>query len=552
VGGIARRRMAEAIRQGLMHKRSALLGAAPLGLLFALPLLFSLLMLAPGLVDIKSFYALTQHPQFWGGLSLTLFTGISSTVLALFFAVLVVMGAGARTGKGNAFFLALPHLALALGLGLVLAPTGLLARLFVGGSSPPDWQMVQDPAGLGLIVALVLKETPFIVWAMSSVLYGDELHLRFQQEAMVARSLGHGPRSTFFKVILPQVLPRIIWPMVAVFSYGITVVDMALVIGPAQPPTLAPLIWIDLNDGETIANLRGAAGTVVLSGMLGLMILATWMLLKIMRPFTRYAFTRPARIEHRFGRVALLLAWMWFAAYAVIVFALLLQSVAQHWPYPQLLASAFSFKAWASALANLTPLFTSLLLAIASSCLSLCAVVAWLETQSPKRDRFVLPLALVMLCVPALLVSLGQYRLLLLLGLTGTWGGLLLAHLLPVMAYVFVMLQGPYRGYDGRWQAVGLGLGAERFRFLRSIKWPMLKASLLSAWAVGFSVSAVQFVPAQLAAAGRFSTLPMEAVTLSSGGNRALMSVYGLLMMLLPIMGFGLAAWFSRSRWRDA
>ena len=307
-----------------------------------------------------------------------------------------------------------------------------------------------------------------------------------------------------------------------------------------------------MNDGETIANLRGAAGTFVLSGILVFTILVVWMLLKILRPLLRYTLTRPAGTEHKFGRVSPLLVGIWSVAYSLIVFALLVQSVSQHWPYPQLLASGFSLKAWDNAMSNLPPLFASLLLAVASSCLSLFAVVAWLETQVPKNDRFVLALALVMLCVPALLVSLGQYRLLLLLDLTGTGSGLLLAHLLPVMAYVFVMLRGPYRGYDGRWQAVGLGLGAERFKFLRFVKWPMLKGPLLSAWAVGFSVSVVQFVPAQLAAAGRFSTLPMEAVTLSSGGNRALMSVYGLLMMLLPVIGFGLAAWFSKSRWRDA
>ena len=101
-------------------------------------------------------------------------------------------------------------------------------------------------------------------------------------------------------------------------------------------------------------------------------------------------------------------------------------------------------------------------------------------------------------------------------------------------------------------QLVGHGLGANHIRFLWFVKWPMLKAPLFSTLAVGFAVSVAQFVPAQLAAAGRFSTLPMEAVTLSSGGNRALLSTFGLLLMLLPLLGFGIAAWCSRSRWGNA
>jgi putative thiamine transport system permease protein len=86
---------------------------------------------------------------------------------------------------------------------------------------------------------------------------------------------------------------------------------------------------------------------------------------------------------------------------------------------------------------------------------------------------------------------------------------------------------------------------------LLRVKWPMLKAPLLSAFAVGFAVSVMQFVPAQLAAAGRFSTLPMEAVTLSAGGNRALIATYGLALTLLPFIVFVLAGWLSRPRWKN-
>jgi putative thiamine transport system permease protein len=113
-------------------------------------------------------------------------------------------------------------------------------------------------------------------------------------------------------------------------------------------------------------------------------------------------------------------------------------------------------------------------------------------------------------------------------------------------------LHGPYRGYDQRWQSVTQGLGAAHLRFLTTVKWPMLKVPMLSALAIGFAVSVAQFVPAQLAAAGRFSTLPMEAVTLTSGGNRALTSVYALLLMALPLIAFMLATWRSKSRWHNA
>jgi putative thiamine transport system permease protein len=82
------------------------------------------------------------------------------------------------------------------------------------------------------------------------------------------------------------------------------------------------------------------------------------------------------------------------------------------------------------------------------------------------------------------------------------------------------------------------------------VKLPLLKAPLLTAGAIGFAVSMAQFVPAQLMAAGRYSTLPMEAVTLSSGGNRPLMAAFATCLAVLPLLAFLAAARLGRPRWR--
>ncbi len=532
------------------------LAAAPLVLLFLLPLLLSLVLLLPGLVDAQSFKAMAQHPQFAGALKLTLFTGFASTLLSLLFAIIIIAQTRHRLLQQASLFLSVPHLAMAMGLGFLIAPTGLLARLtallFTGWTAPPQWQTTQDPHGLALIAALVLKETPFLVWAMASVMQQDELKQRFARETLVARSLGHQSGAAFLRVVLPQVLQRTIWPIIAVFSYGMTVVDMALVIGPTQPPTLAQLVWTDLNDGEVLKNARGAAGTLVLSGLILAVLTVTAMQWRGTRPLQRVWLTQAARHWKKGVAVANWIWPLWMLVYAAVIVSLVLQSVSPRWPFPDVVAPVFSMAAWWRFLQDASPLWTSLGMAVASSFLSLVAVVIWAETQQQKHDRVALAAATVLLGLPALLVALGQYRLLLLVDGTGTAMGLLFAHLLSVIAYVLVMLIGPYRAFDPRWKAAGNGLGASHVRFLTRIKWPMLKAPLLSSLAIGFAVSIAQFVPAQLAAAGRFATLPMEAVTLSSGGNRALVAVYALVLMLLPLVVFSVSAWASRPRWRGS
>jgi putative thiamine transport system permease protein len=525
-------------------------------LLFLLPLALSLILLLPGLVDFQAFQALFQHPQFSGALKLTLFTGLASTALSLTLAVMIISQNHRSILQQVSVFLSVPHLALAMGFGFLIAPTGLLARLIAvlitGWTSPPQWQTTQDPYGFALIAALVLKETPFLVWAMASVMQQDELKQRFARETVVARSLGHGPHSSFLRVVLPQILQRSLWPIIAVFSYGMTVVDMALVIGPTQPPTLAQLVWTDLNDGEVLANARGAAGTLMLSGLIISALALIFLLLRMTRPLQRRWITEAAQPEIRSISARKFIWPIWTIIYGLVIVALALQSFSALWPFPDVVAPHFMTTAWARLLQDASPFWTSVVIAIVSSCLALVAVVTWLETQSQARDRIALAAATAMLCLPALLVALGQYRLLLLVGGTGTWIGLLFAHLLSVTAYMLVMLTGPYRAFDPRWQAAGQGLGASRLTFLSKVKWPMLKAPLLSSLAIGFAVSIAQFVPAQLAAAGRFSTLPMEAVTLSSGGNRALIAVYALVLMALPLISFQLSSWASRPRWRTA
>jgi putative thiamine transport system permease protein len=93
-------------------------------------------------------------------------------------------------------------------------------------------------------------------------------------------------------------------------------------------------------------------------------------------------------------------------------------------------------------------------------------------------------------------------------------------------------------------------LSASKLRALLSIRLPLLKAPVATAGAIGFAVSISQFVPAQLIAAGRYSTLPMEAVALASGGNRALTAAFALTLAVPPLVAFLAAARLGRPRWR--
>jgi putative thiamine transport system permease protein len=550
-----------------VNSLSKMLGLIPLSLLFAVPLLASLLFAFRGVVDVAGWQALFSHPQLWPSLEISIFTGLTSALLSLIAAIIIVAGLyhSRKISVITGAMLAVPHVAMAIGISVLIMPSGFVARLismFTGWDSPPKWITTHDPYGFAMISVLVIKETPFLVWNLLSILHREDLQQSFSGQRAAALSLGHGMGSIWIRIFLPQILPKLIWPMVIVFVYAATVVDVALVIGPTQPPPLSLIVWADINDAQVVNAARGAAGAWFLTGMVAAACLSIWGVAKAVmaqrswltvgplgRDLTRPLRTAPlARVrslvlvsQAKFCSLALL--------YLITMLVLILLSFAPLWPFPHLWPETLSFSAWARLLQNPSAFFTSIILAITTTFTALALIVAWMESQPPSHDQFIVWLSALSLGLPVILLSLGQYQAFLQVGLTGTSIGLFTAHLIPVTAYMFIVLVGPYRSFDPRWQASASGLMVGFWSFLRTVKLPLLKAPLSGACAIGFAVSFSQYVPAQLISAGRFSTLPMEAVTLTSGTNRPLIAAFAFLLMLPPLLVFMLSGFFSRSRW---
>lgn len=530
------------------------LGALPAIVVWGLPLVLSAAACATGAANTEAWRALFAHPQLWPALGLSLFTGLGTTGLATAVTLLICAGfygtggfrrLQALAGAG----LALPHLAFAIGFGFLIMPSGPIARLLIGGGEPPHWASVQDPRGLALLVALTLKEIPFLLTAAWSVLSRGDALSHLDGQCRAARALGHGAGSVWLRIVQPQLLSQMRWPLLIVFAYAATVVDMALVLGPTQPPVLAVVIWRDLNDAEQAANLRGLAGTLLLTAAVvaviaGAMLAgtATAGLRQRWRVAGPSQLGAPRRLARLTGAAGL-------AVFAASFLLLALLSMAPRWPYPGLVPPAFSLAAWDTLIELAAALRLSIALAAAAAAAALLFTILWLETMPERHDRWLTGLALLSLVLPQIALAAGQYRLFLFLGLAGTRTGLFLGHLLPSMAYVAIVLAGPYRRFDQRYARVARSLGFSAARIWFRVKAPLLKAPLLTAAAVGFAVSMVQFVPAQLLAAGRFTTLPMEAVTLASGGDRSLTAAFALALTLPPLIAFILAAWGGRPRW---
>ena len=534
--------------------------AWPLGLitLLGLPLVLAGAAAVLAALDWAAWRAMAAAPQTWNALGLSIWTGLASTGLSIGLAAWLLSRGfpgplWARMVRQLGPMLAVPHAAFAIGLAFLLAPSGWLLRIVSpwasGFTDPPPWTTTQDPWGLGLIAVLVAKEVPFLLWAAASHLQRAEVAQGLVRELQVARSLGYAARKAWWCVLWPQLWPRLRWPMLAVLAYGLTVVDAALVIGPVAPPTLAVLAWGWLLDADLATNTQGAAAAWLLALCLAVLAAAGWQCANLPTWRRRLVSGRRGNLRAAPARPTAAMGMALLAGlYLCVMLALAAGSVAGVWRFPALLPQTFTLAAWASVAGSASTVGTTLTLALASSLTALLWAVAWLETAPREWDAWLRRLIYLPLVLPSVLWVVGIHAITLRWGMDARWSGLWLAHSLACVPYVLISLSPAYVGFDPRYRFVVASLGHGRAAFLLRVKWPLLRAALASALAVGFAVSVAQYLPTLFVGAGRFATVTTEAVTLASGAQRSLTSAYAWLQWLLPVIGFALAAWAGRPR----
>lgn len=505
-------------------------------------------------LHLSAFSQVFQWQGIWHSLLLSAVTAIVSTYIACFITFSIL-----QATWGNRFWryiqstlsvlVAMPHVAFAIGFAFLFAPTGLGMRVMESLAIwPIDHQdqslsiLVKDPYGLGLICVLALKEVPFLLLMSIGVLQ----QMNVSQIEKVSASLGYNRAQTWMKCILPQWISKIRFPLYAVIAYSVSVVDLALILGPTHPPTFAMLLWQWFNEPDLMLFPRAAAGGVVLFCL-------AFLLIAFVR-LIEYTLTQGFKSWQYSGRFGfglagktkyVLLLSLFFLVFPILI----LWSVAQRWRFPDLLPSRYSFRFWqAEAIGIQSNFETSLMIAlIAGTFALLFAVIA-----HEYRDRYTWHLPAYVIVIPMIVPQLS-----LLFGLqVGTlyfdneyylfW--VCWSHVFFAFPYVYLSLDGPWRSYDQRLTRMALSLGKSPLYAWIHVKFPQLLTAVMMAWAMGISVSLAQYLPTLLLGAGRISTLTTEAVALSSGFDRRVTAIYALGQAILPFLFFAFAYWIGHQK----
>lgn len=502
--------------------------------------------------DVAPWSELFALPGFGTALRLSLFTGLVATGLSLVLATGFCAAVHGRMTRASGTrmltpFLAAPHAAIAIGLAFVLSPSGWIARALapiLQWDRPPDLASVNDPWGLALIAGLMVKEVPFLLLVILSAL----TQIPVRSHMAVGRSLGYGRGLVWLKIIMPQVWPLIRLPVLVVLAFSLSVVDMALILGPTNPPTLAVLLTRLFSDPDLGRILPASSGGLVQLGLVLMAFTALWLVERAGRRIGLIWLRRGGRgtSTEPLLRLATAATMALFAMGTLAMVALLVWSFSWRWSWPYLLPESWSLRAWATpgngwagALAN------TLALALSSTLLCLTLAIAWLEGEDRgrrTRARWAEALIYLPLLIPQVSFLFGMNVLLLGFGLSGSFAAVVWAQSLFVFPYVMIALSDPWRARDMRLDRTAASLGAGPWRRLFRVKLPVLLAPLCTAAAIGMAVSVAQYLPTLFLGAGRVATLTTEAVTLASSSDRRVVGVYATLQAVVPFMAYALAA----------
>ncbi|WP_424177934.1 ABC transporter permease [Yoonia sp. TsM2_T14_4] len=502
----------------------------------------------------------------WAGLPravmLSVGTGVLATVMSLAIVMLVTAGwSGTRVfgvlERLLSPLLAVPHAAAAFGLAFLIAPSGWLARLtspeLTGWDRPPDLLIVQDSWGLAMTAGLIVKEVPFLLLITLAALGQADA----QRSVRVARALGYGRLTGWLKTVFPRVYAQIRPPVYVVLAYAMSVVDVAVILGPNTPPSLSVQIVKLMAHPDLSHRLEAAAGAV-LQLLLVIGALLVWRLGEgAVAALGRRWIAAGAR-----GKADPVIAGLALVAGAVSALAVFLGlvvlgvwSVAGFWGFPDALPDKITMANWLRfGPGTLQALCETAFIAVVAALVALVLTIGCLEAEYRHKLR-VSQRALWVLYIPLLVPQTaflpGLQTLMLNLGAEVGRGPVILAHVVFVLPYVFLSLADPFRAWDARMGVIAAALRASPDGILWRVRLPMLLRPVLTAFAVGLAVSVGQYLATLLIGGGRVATLTTEAVALASGGDRRAIGVYGLMQTGAALVPFALALLIPALVWRN-
>ncbi len=223
-------------------------------------------------LSTKHFVNVLGDPDFTRSLMLTLYVSLASTAVAAAVSIVMAIFLLSLSEKSRLIHfvfqipLTVPHLVVAVAMVFMLAPTGLLSRAVVKlgliESSAAFPLLVNDQWGIGIILAYVWKEIPFITLMILSVLRRGGADL-----LEVGRTLKAGRWQRFRYITLPTISPSLGAACLIVFAYTFGAFEVPYLLGQTYPLMLPVWAYKNYSDVDLLARPEGIATGLIIAAI---------------------------------------------------------------------------------------------------------------------------------------------------------------------------------------------------------------------------------------------------------------------------------------------
>lgn len=235
-----------------------------------------------------------------------------------------------------------------------------------------------------------------------------------------------------------------------------------------------------------------------------------------------------------------LLAAIALAGFLILpILPLAIWSFAHGWRFPDVLPQIWSLKAWSLAVDARSGVLHSFAvttgIALATTLLAaLVGVPAGraLGLYRFRGKRLVTLLLLAPAFLPGIAIVFGLHGIFLRIGLVGTVPGVILAHLIPVLPYMVLVMAAVFSRFDPEFEAQARSLGASPWQCFRTVTLPAVLPGLMTAALFAFLVSWSQYLLTLAIGGGRVQTLPLLLFSFSSAGRNDITGAIALLYIL--------------------
>lgn len=200
---------------------------------------------------LRYYREMLKLPAFWKSAGYSLYLSVVSSVIAVLGGIGLCWALVRVDRSRHPHLMRLlqlpilvPHVAVALFVMSLFSQTGLLARVLyaVGllqerGDFPG---LLYDPAGVGIILAYLWKEIPFV--AFFTVTLMASVHENLGE---TARNLGATPGQAFFRVTLPMCAPAIRNAFLIILAFSFGAYELPFLLGPTAPKALPVAAYLE-------------------------------------------------------------------------------------------------------------------------------------------------------------------------------------------------------------------------------------------------------------------------------------------------------------------